>query len=209
VDRATGTMIPLKLGLVFGAPEASTPAEMEAKIDASIRTGAKLTASRFNFPLDSEGNYTAEFDWEWDEMWGNPGHGVVKEGLSCADCHTEAGIMPFEELGYSETEAATLRGIATGADDLRSPVRFGLAQTFPNPSAGETVLSFSLPRSGTVTLKVYDSNGREVQTIVSDGQFTAGSHDVRFDASSLQNGIYFYVVSFNEQSISKKMVVMN
>ncbi len=208
-DKATGNLIPLKLGMVFGSPESSSIEDMEAKIDASIRTGAKLTATRFGFPLDGEGNYTAEYEWVWDEMWGNPGHGTVKEGLTCADCHTESSIMPFEELGYSEQEATTLRGLVTSADGPGMPVLFALGQSFPNPGTGQTALSFTLPRSGAVTLTIYDSNGREVKTLVHDAQYSAGTHDVRFDASSLQNGIYFYVVNFGEKSLSKKMVVMN
>ena len=208
-DKATGTYIPLKLGLVFGSPEASTIEEMEGRIDLSVRTGAKLTAARFGFPLDSEGNYTAEYEWVWDEMWGNPGHGVVREGLTCTDCHTPEGVMPFEDLGYTEEEVSTLRGIATSTGDMHSPLRFALGQNFPNPGSGSTVLSFTLPRSGAVTMKLYDSNGRLVRTLTEESRFDAGTHDLRFDASTLQNGIYFYVVNFGDESLSRKMVVMN
>ncbi|MCB2205748.1 T9SS type A sorting domain-containing protein [bacterium] len=209
VDKATGIMIPLKLGLVFGSPESSTIEEMEAKIDLSVRTGAKLTAARFGFPLDNDGNYTAEYEWEWDDMWGNPGHGVVKDGLICADCHTASSIMPFEDLGYSEEQAGTLRSIVTSTGEVKGSLHFAIGQTFPNPAAGETAVSFTLPRSGNVTLEIYDNSGRRVQSLLQQTQYGAGTHSLRFDASSLQDGVYFYVINAGGQRLSKKMVVMN
>ena len=209
VDKATGIYIPIKLGMVFGSPESATIEDMETKIDAAVRTGAKLTAARFGFPLDNDGNYTAEYEWKWDDMWGNPGHGTVREGLTCTDCHTAEGVMPFEELGYSEQEAQTLRGIATSANDPSSPYLFTIGQTFPNPSAGQTVLNFTLPRSGMVAMNVYDASGREVQSLAHERRFDAGAHEIAFDSSPLQNGVYFCVISFEEISLSRKMVVMN
>ena len=209
VDKSTGVPIPLKLGLVFGAPESSTIEEMEAKIDLSIRTGAKLTATRFGFPLDGDGNYSAEYDWEWDEMWGNPGHGVVREGLTCTDCHTPTGVMPFEELGYDDTEIATLRSIAVSTGSMPSALAFSLGQAYPNPACGETAISFTLPSAGSVTVKVYDTNGREVKTLLSDSRRAAGTHDLRFATGDLKNGLYFCTVSHNGETRTNKMVVMN
>ncbi len=208
-DKETGEYIPLKLGLVFGQPESSTIEEMEAKIDMSIRTGAKLTAARFGFPLDGDGNYTADYEWEWHDMWGNPGHGTVRDGLGCADCHTQDGVMPFEDLGYSTQEVETLRGIATSAHNVNSPQRFALSQTYPNPSAGMTVVNFTLPSSGAVTMKIYDTNGREIMTLVNDARLDQGRHSVDFDATAMQNGMYFYIIDFNGKTLGRKMVVMN
>ena len=209
VDKATGVPIPLKLGIVFGSPETSSPQEMQAKLESSIRTGAKQTAQRFGFPLDGEGNYTAEYEWKWDEMWGNPGHGVVRKGLVCADCHTPTGIMPFEELGYDETEIAMLRSIAVSTGSLPGAQGFTLGQAWPNPACGETSLRFTLPARGAVTVTLYDTNGREIRTLLSDKQREAGAHDLRIGTADLKNGLYFCTVSFNGRTLTNKMVVMN
>lgn len=65
---------------------------------------------------------------------------------------------------------------------------------FPNPFNPTTEIKFSIATSGKVSLKIYNSIGQEIATLVND-HLEAGSHSVRFDASStkggLSSGIYF------------------
>ena len=68
-----------------------------------------------------------------------------------------------------------------------------LEGNYPNPFNPSTVIRFSLPEAGEVTLKVYDMAGREVATLA-DRFFSAGSQSVVFDGSSLASGIYYYTI---------------
>ena len=68
-----------------------------------------------------------------------------------------------------------------------------LNQNYPNPFNPSTVISFNLPFSGVVSLKVYDMVGKEVKTLA-NGIQSAGNYSYRFDASNLSSGIYFYVL---------------
>lgn len=87
------------------------------------------------------------------------------------------------------------------------PERYSLAQNYPNPFNPSTVISYQLPVSSFVTLKVYDIVGREVKTLVS-GRENAGTYAVRFDGSSLASGVYFYRLSAEHFVGVKKLVLL-
>ena len=74
------------------------------------------------------------------------------------------------------------------------PFEFSLHQNFPNPFNPVTTITYDLPNSGFVTLKVYDMLGREVKTLVNEMK-TAGFHKAQFTAEELASGAYFYRLS--------------
>ncbi len=84
---------------------------------------------------------------------------------------------------------------------------YALNQNFPNPFNPSTTISYSIPSTGMVTLKVYDVLGREVSTLVNQVQAN-GNYRVSFNASSLPSGIYFYSLNSNNFSQVKKMILI-
>ena len=98
---------------------------------------------------------------------------------------------------------------ATPVQEGRStfPTRFSLEQNYPNPFNPATVIRYQLSVPGYVTLKVYDLLGRSVRTLVDQRQ-EGGLHSVTLDASALPTGIYFYRIEMNNNSITKKMVLL-
>lgn len=87
------------------------------------------------------------------------------------------------------------------------PETTALHQNYPNPFNPSTVISYQLAASSQVTLKVYDLLGREVYTLV-DGRINAGNHQVLLNASALASGIYFYRLTTNNTSFTKRMILM-
>jgi hypothetical protein len=87
------------------------------------------------------------------------------------------------------------------------PVTFQLQQNYPNPFNPSTVITFTIPKSGNVTLKVYNSLGQEVATLI-NGVKTAQTYNITFDGSGLASGVYFYALKYDNNTISKKMILM-
>ncbi len=98
-----------------------------------------------------------------------------------------------------------------GDPDPTLPDNFELYQNYPNPFNPTTNISFNLPKTGQVTVTVYNSLGQIVD-VIADGILPAGDNVVVWDGSnkygnSVSSGIYFYEVSTEEFRDSRKMTL--
>ena len=126
--------------------------------------------------------------------------------------------------GYSHTELTfdttflkrvrtwyTAHGlIATAGVEEVGPVvprSFSLAQNYPNPFNPTTTIAYSLPAAAHVTLKVFDTLGREVATLVDENE-PPGVKSLRFDASRLSSGVYYYRVMAGSFVGTKQMLLL-
>ena len=91
-------------------------------------------------------------------------------------------------------------------EDQAVPDQFILSQNFPNPFNPTTTISYGIPERTHVRLEVIDLLGRKVQTLV-DSEQDPGRKSVRFSASSLPSGLYFYRLQSGAQTIIRKMLV--
>ncbi len=86
--------------------------------------------------------------------------------------------------------------------------RFELAQNYPNPFNPSTQIQFAVSERSTLSLKVYDVLGKEIDQIAR-GVYEAGVYNVNFDASNLSAGMYFYTLTTsNGFSQTKKMLLI-
>ena len=88
---------------------------------------------------------------------------------------------------------------------------FKVFQNYPNPFNPITTITYQLPKSGSVTLKIYDMLGNEVMTLVNE-QKEMGRYTVQFSAeggaSSLASGMYVYRLRVNDYTSTKKMLLL-
>ncbi|MCB0720775.1 MAG: T9SS type A sorting domain-containing protein [Ignavibacteriae bacterium] len=87
------------------------------------------------------------------------------------------------------------------ADDYR------LIQNYPNPFNPETRIDFSIPKSGYVNLKVYNSLGQEVSTLVNK-ELSAGNFSVNFNGAGYSTGVYYYTLITDGFTETKKMLLV-
>ncbi len=97
----------------------------------------------------------------------------------------------------------------TGIEPIsgNTPDKFSLSQNYPNPFNPVTNINFSLPAAGNVKLIVFDMTGREVAVLI-NGQYSAGSYKVDYNASSLASGVYFYRLETESFTDVKKMMLI-
>ncbi|HEY5565232.1 MAG TPA: T9SS type A sorting domain-containing protein, partial [Rhodothermia bacterium] len=87
------------------------------------------------------------------------------------------------------------------------PDAFRLEQNYPNPFNPATTIQYTLPVAGHVTLTVSNLLGETVATIVDSGQ-PAGRSEVRFDASALPSGVYFYTIRSGAYVDTRRMLLL-
>lgn len=86
------------------------------------------------------------------------------------------------------------------------PEEFELYNNYPNPFNAKTKISYSIPQSGIVVLKIYNMLGREIHTLVNEFQ-PEGKYSFDFDARELSSGVYFYQLKVgNRFSETRKML---
>jgi hypothetical protein len=102
-----------------------------------------------------------------------------------------------------------LTGTATSVNDKNiTPAKFSLEQNYPNPFNPTTKIQYNLPQNSFVNLKVYNAIGKEVASLI-NSVVPAGTHEILFDASGLNSGVYFYTFKTGNNFVqTRKMILM-
>jgi hypothetical protein len=136
-----------------------------------------------------------------------PGHGTTTETKSYkfVDAGLSAGSYSYR------LKQVDFNGTFSYSDivnvDVTRPFQFELAQNYPNPFNPNTTINFSIPQSSNVTLKIFNTLGQEVATLISENM-ESGVHTINFDASTLNSGIYFYRLDAGQYSEVRKMTLI-
>lgn len=87
------------------------------------------------------------------------------------------------------------------------PQALQLAQNYPNPFNPSTIIEFNVPELTNVSLKVYNSVGQEIATLVNESK-QPGNYSVNFNASEFASGVYFYVLRAGSTELIKRMTLI-
>jgi hypothetical protein len=111
--------------------------------------------------------------------------------------------------GYNTETYSAVIDLATEINQISGniPIKFELSQNYPNPFNPVTQIKYQITNNSFVNLIVYDILGKEVATLVNKNQ-TAGTYEVKFDASKVSSGVYFYKLISGSFSDIKKMTVV-
>lgn len=93
-----------------------------------------------------------------------------------------------------------------GVNNLQAPNGLTLSQNYPNPFADQTFISYSVLKPGNVAVDVYDITGRKV--LNKDLGFkTSGTHNFILGAATLNSGVYFYTLTSNGATLTRRMTI--
>jgi len=159
-------------------------------------------------------NYKIEYEYD---QFGNAIKGEAYDWLNNDWAKTVSGSYQIN-MSYNTSEEdyfyhfgknvnIIYSGVTNLENEINLNISFNLEQNYPNPFNPNTTINFTIPNNGFVTLKVYDILGKEVTTLVNQ-ELNSGFHTASFNANNLSSGTYFYVLKFNNYTISKKMLLI-
>ena len=133
----------------------------------------------------------------------------ANDGLTQLTCYT---VIVYKNYVYAGTYSGIFKRPKSELSSIKEidkqiPNEYRLYNNYPNPFNPRTVIRCQLPVVSNVILKVYDIQGREVQTLVSE-RLQAGTYEVMFDGSMLNSGVYFYKLETENHISTKKMILI-
>jgi len=102
---------------------------------------------------------------------------------------------------WSEVSNYTVKTLGSVQDDLNAKY---LLQAYPNPFNESNLLSFYLPKTDNVTVKLYNIAGTEIETLL-DKQLPEGENFIRWKPAGLESGVYFYSIQIGETRLIKEI----
>ena len=134
--------------------------------------------------------------------------------LSKTDLSTYANSINLNAYaGYFENAIGGAKifkkSVTVGVKEIISniPTDYVLKQNYPNPFNPNTTIEFSVPEETFVTLEIYNTLGEKISTLLSD-ELSAGTYKYEWNAFEYPSGIYFYKLTANEFSQTKKLMLI-
>ena len=200
-----------------------------------IENGSEILALNFTFEYDTSvlkavGVSQTELTTGW-QIAHNIKDGFLKVALAGAAPIAHSGTiihLTFEVLDTKSPETSSPLTIseisinegnitaniraATFTPGILTPAEYGLSQNYPNPFNAETAIHYRITKPGKIELKVYNSLGQIVRTLV-DEQKDVGHHEVHWDGTDdagtkVSSGFYFYQMKAGEFTELKKMLLL-
>lgn len=140
--------------------------------------------------------------------------GTADTHVIAQNSHKESGPLELSGWTWKKVDyiGLTLTNSSTGTKSSVASVRIGgldsdqstLSQNYPNPFEGYTNIRFTIAQKTRVKLCIYDVAGRLVRT-VRDEEMQPGIYEDEINPNKLASGVYFYRLTTDEESITRKM----
>lgn len=181
---------------------------MNNSIELSWTTSTELNNKGFEVLRKIHIDENNSFEWESIGFINGIGTTTETNYYTFIDENPKAGIYRYKlkQIDFDGTFSYS----HTIEVEVTAPNTFLLEQNYPNPFNPSTVISFHLPFSDNVSLKIFDLLGNEISTIIDNEFKEAGFHqyNISIEKYSLTSGVYFYQLRTSDRKETKKMVVL-
>lgn len=116
------------------------------------------------------------------------------------DCNTDGYVVFLDDVYVGPPVSVNQIG-------SNIPTSFSLYQNYPNPFNPVTTIKFDVAKSENIKIVVFNTLGAEVKTVLNERK-NPGTYEVKFDASGLPSGVYFYRMITSTYTNTKKLVVV-
>jgi hypothetical protein len=176
---------------------------------ANIYVTGKSEGSNNNYDFTTV-KYNSSGVQQWVMRYDTPERGYDEADALAVNKYGDVFVTGTSEgtdqvYDYLTIKYSNLIGIKPNSNSI--PQRYTLYQNYPNPFNPVTDIQYSIPKKSMVSLVVYDVLGREVITLLNEEK-PPGNYDVKFDASNISSGLYFYRIVAGDYIEVKKMIVL-
>lgn len=194
--------------IVKGSSDPYLPVELTSFSAEMQGTSAVLswkTATETNnrgFDVEKK---TAGSSWQKIGFVKGAGTSTAVHSYSFTDKQPGSGTILYrlKQIDYD----GTIKYYSAAEVNNAAAYKFSLSQNYPNPFNPSTNISYTVPATGKVSLKIFNILGREVATVV-NGIQQAGEYKIIFNASELASGIYFYELRCGNYTATRKMTLL-
>lgn len=177
---------------------------LSVSISGPLEVSPECKSTRYiAVPSRGTGSYTYQ--------WLGGGTGSSKYYSICS-CPTPVSVTV---TSGSETATASINVYHSDCEIIPKriangqliPDKFDLHQNYPNPFNPSTTIEYAVPKNTHVTIRIYNTLGAEITTLVSEDK-PAGYYQIVFDGSRYSSGVYFYRMTAGEFTETKKLILM-
>ncbi len=133
-----------------------------------------------------------------NNFWGTGNISIIEQHIFHKPDNPALGFVDYIPIYIPVTVNNNSNNIPSG---------FKLFDIFPNPFNPSAIIKYQLPQAASVTIKIFDVQGKEVKTLI-DGTQSTGIHEIIFSAENLSSGVYFCRIEAGGFADSKKIVIL-
>lgn len=126
------------------------------------------------------------------------GFGLIQMDVEPSDVYILSGAV-IDTMRYGT--------IVSTSENKTLPTESRLLQNYPNPFNPSTTIAYSISRTSSVKLEVFNILGQQIETLVDQIQ-EAGTYQVQFNASHLPSGVFFYRLTPGSAVVTKRMLLL-
>jgi len=195
----------------YNGPDSSLDAAYSLALDGSGNVYVTGASTNDGYEDCVTVKYNSIGSEMWVQRYNGPGNAQDRGRAIAVDGSGNVYVTGGSYGSGTKTDYVTIKysqptGVETTSNII--PDEFKLFQNYPNPFNPSTKISWQLLISGQVTLKIFNSLGEEIKTLVNEYQKT-GLHSTLFiENSSLPSGVYFYQLRAGSFIQTKKMMLL-
>ncbi|MGA3288327.1 MAG: T9SS type A sorting domain-containing protein [Bacteroidota bacterium] len=180
------------------------------KVPLTMTKAPAVMTAMMNWYRSPTGAHKTKLNSSWTLAydWNRISYVYLTDTLNCNfKCNTNLSAAATDAKVIGDTRWSWTGAVGVENAATQVPAKFSLDQNYPNPFNPSTNFTFSVAKTGLVSLKVYDLLGREVATLVNEVK-EAGNYPIEWNAAGFGSGIYFCKMQSGSFTATKKMILM-